>query len=151
MGKEDRSVDQRLISESRPPGPNEIELTLTGPGYGECLISHIGNGDWIIIDSCLDKQKLPAALSYLRSLGVDPAKNVRLVVATHWHDDHIRGMGDLVETCVEANFWCSAALCEEEFLAMVGAVSKRPMSRIKSGMQELYKVFTLLYERASHP
>ena len=151
MGTGNSRVNQRLTDEKIPPKPDQIELTLTGPGYGECIIFHIGNCNWVIIDSCLDKKKIPVALSYLCSLGVDPAKNVRLIVATHWHDDHIRGMGKLVETCSEANFCCSAALCEQEFLEMIGAVENRPMSTTSSGMQELYQVFSLLHEKSTKP
>ena len=151
MGTGNSRVNQRLTDETIPPKPDQIELTLTGPGYGECIVFHIGNCNWVIIDSCLDKKKIPVALSYLRSLGVDPAKNVRLIVATHWHDDHIRGMGKLVETCSEANFCCSAALCEKEFLAMIGAVENRPMLTTSSGMQELYQVFSLLHEKSAKP
>ena len=83
MGTGNSRVNQRLTDETIPPKPDQIELTLTGPGYGECIVFHIGNCNWVIIDSCLDKKKIPVALSYLRSLGVDPAKNVRLIVATH--------------------------------------------------------------------
>lgn len=151
MGKGNRSVDQILAYESIPPRPDQIEVTLTGPGYGECILVHTGNSNWVIIDSCLDEKNIPVALSYLRSLGVDPAKDVRLIVATHWHDDHIRGMRKLVETCAGANFCCSAALCEQEFLAMIGAAENRPMSTTSSGMQELYQVFKLLGEKSTRP
>ena len=51
------------------PKPNEIEVTVFGPGYGECIVIHIGSGKWAIIDSCLDDAFEPASLSYLRSLG----------------------------------------------------------------------------------
>ena len=151
MGTGNSRVNQRLTDEKILPKPDQIELTLTGPGYGECIILHIGNSNWIIIDSCLDKKKIPVALSYLHSLGVDPTKDVRLIIATHWHDDHIRGMGKLVETCSEASFCCSAVLCEKEFLAMIGAVENRPMSTTSSGMQELYQVFSLLHEKSTKP
>jgi hypothetical protein len=34
----------------------------------------------------------PAAAEYLASIGVDPATSVRLIIATHWHDDDIAGL-----------------------------------------------------------
>ena len=34
---------------------------------------------------------------FLEQLGVDMATRVSLVVATHWHDDHIGGFGALYE------------------------------------------------------
>ena len=27
-----------------PPGKNEFEITLFGPGYGESVVLHVGNG-----------------------------------------------------------------------------------------------------------
>ena len=32
----------------------EINLIGTGGGYGESIVAHIGNNEWIIIDSCED-------------------------------------------------------------------------------------------------
>ena len=86
-----------------PPGKNEFEITLFGPGYGESVVLHVGNGAWIVVDSCIDKENTPVAIHYLNRLGVDPAEAVTLVVATHWHDDHIRGMARLVAACTNAN------------------------------------------------
>ena len=77
-----------------PPNADQVEVTLLGPGYGECAVIHLGNGHWALIDSCLDSDTgRPAALSYLEGMGVDPATAVRLVLATHCHDDHVGGMG----------------------------------------------------------
>ena len=39
-----------------PPGKNEFEITLFGPGYGESVVLHVGSGAWIVVDSCIDKE-----------------------------------------------------------------------------------------------
>ena len=72
---------------------------------------------------------MPRALRYLESIGLDPARAVALIVATHWHDDHIRGMARLVEACDRAAFCCAGALRQEEFLAAVGALENRHLLR----------------------
>ena len=59
---------------------------------------------WVVVDPCVDEDRAPKALSYLEALGVDPGEAVVLIVATHWHDDHICGMGQLVEACSKALF-----------------------------------------------
>lgn len=130
---------------------NVMEVTVIGPGYGECILLHVGNGNWVIVDSCLNAESHPAALAYFRNMGLNPAEVVRRIVATHWHDDHIRGMGKLVEVCAEAEFCCASVLGKDEFLAAVGAMASRPMSNTGSGVQELYKVFSLLSTRSSEP
>ena len=103
-----------------PPKSDEIELSLFGPGVGECIVLHVGNGKWIVVDSCLDVDgELPIAVRYLTSLGVDISRQVELIVATHWHDDHIRGLGQLVGLADAAKFACSAAFMSDQFLRMV--------------------------------
>lgn len=151
MGEEGLSVVGGLTAIEVPPEHNVMEVTVIGPGYGECILLHIGKGSWIIVDSCLNSEARPAALKYFQNLGLNPAEVVRLIVATHWHDDHIRGMGELVEVCDNAAFCCASALRAREFLTAVGALANRPMSRGGSGMQELHKVLSLLVERSSEP
>src|SRR5262249_40499519 len=48
------------------PDNSEIDVVVVGPGFGECILIHIGDGDWIIVDSCLDNSSgRPAALFFL--------------------------------------------------------------------------------------
>lgn len=130
------------------PKADQLEVTLFGPGYGECILVHLGNGHWIIVDSCLDSSTFqPAAISYLEDIGIDPARAVKLVIATHWHDDHIGGMSKLVSFCSGAKFCCSSALGKEEFLAMVRAYDKRHMIVSGPGVREVNEVFEILRER----
>ena len=151
MGREGSSAIGRMTASESPPDLSVCELTVVGPGYGECIIIHIGNGNWVIVDSCLNKESSPVALSYLQNMGLDPTEVVRLIVATHWHDDHIRGMSRLVEVCDHADFCCASVVCTQELLTMVGALSNRPLSESSSGLQELYQVMSLLTERTSSP
>ena len=151
MGEEGLSVVGGLTAIRVPPEHNVMEVTVIGPGYGECILLHIGKGSWIIVDSCLNSEARPAALKYFQDLGLNPAEVVRLIVATHWHDDHIRGMGRLVEVCNNATFCCASVFCKKEFLTAVGAMANRPMSTGGSGMREFYKVLSLLEERSSMP
>lgn len=151
MGHEDNAVISGLNPINEPPKSDEIELSLFGPGYGESALIHIGNDSWVIVDSCLNAESQPAALDYLRGIGSNPANVVRLIVATHWHDDHIRGMGEIVELCHDASFCCAGALLKTEFLAAVGALESNPVTPNGSGMRELYKAFSLLEQRNTRP
>jgi glyoxylase-like metal-dependent hydrolase (beta-lactamase superfamily II) len=109
-----------LSNQKSPPSADELEVSIFGPGFGECVLIHVGEGAWLIVDSCLDRDAgKPAALAYFDEIGTDPANSVELILATHWHDDHIAGIGQIVEACPQANFWCSDALRCEEFLALL--------------------------------
>ena len=101
------------------PGSDELEVSVFGPGVGECVVIHLGSGDWMVVDSCnRQHDRKPAALEYLRELGVDLALQVRLVLVTHWHDDHTRGVGELFRWCSSAELACSAALRSNELLTL---------------------------------
>ena len=39
-----------------PPGEDEFEVVLLGPGYGESIVLHVGYGGWIIVDSCINAE-----------------------------------------------------------------------------------------------
>lgn len=135
-----------------PPNADQVEVTLLGPGYGECAVIHLGNGRWVLIDSCLDSDTgHPAALSYLEGMGVDPTTAVRLVLATHWHDDHIRGMGSLVSNCAGAKFCCSSALGSAEFLGMVRQYEAGSVIIGGSGVREINDVMGTLLDRNDDP
>ena len=133
------------------PLEDEIEVTLLGPGYGESIVVHVGDGGWIIVDSCIDDAGNPQALDYLLGMGIDPAEAVELVVATHWHDDHIRGMNTLVDACRKAEFCCAAAFRQREFLAAVHTLDGRGSLAGGSGVGELQRVFTTLVEQGRTP
>lgn len=151
MGRAGSSVVGRMTTVETPPDRDVFEVTFVGPDYGECIILHTGDGNWVVVDSCLNDRTTPVALNYLRNLGLNPPDVVRLIVATHWHDDHIKGMGRLVEVCDETQFCCASVHCQRELLETIGALSSRPMSTTGSGLQELYKVMSLLVERNSSP
>lgn len=129
------------------PRADEFELTLFGPGIGESAVLHVGGGQWIVVDSCLDrKTRRPAALEYLESIGVDVAASVTHVVVTHWHDDHMRGASALLDAAPAARVYCSAALQSREFATLVTA-SRRAMME-SSGVDEMSSILTTLRSRA---
>ena len=135
MGARSHPIAQPVTELGKPPGKGEFEFTLLGPGYGESILLHVGEGVWILIDSCVGKDGTPRALQYLESIGVDPAEAVGLIVATHWHDDHIRGIANIVEVCSRAAFCCASVLCNKEFLAVADALErKRRRSFTSSGL-----------------
>jgi beta-lactamase superfamily II metal-dependent hydrolase len=136
-----------------PPKPDELEFSLFGPGVGECVVLHLGHGDWAVVDSCLAApQGEPVALEYLRLIGVDPSR-VRLILVTHWHDDHIRGAARLLHACPSAKFACSCALRSKEFLTLVYTNAANRLVEHTSGTREFADILETLVarDRASGP
>lgn len=78
--------------------------------------------------------------------GVDADAAVRLVIVTHWHDDHIRGVARVVEACRHAELVCPAAFRSEEFLALAAAYADGAMMR-QTGILEMAETLAILGER----
>ena len=137
------------MSLSARPKADELELSLFGPGVGECLAVHLGLGEWIMVDSCIDPaSRGPVGLDYLRDLNVDVATAVKQVVVTHWHDDHMRGAAKVLAAARSAKFVCSAALRREEFQQFIGASRHLNMrAEESSGVEEFDSILTILNER----
>ena len=108
------------------PKANEIEVTVLGPGYGESVVVHLGNGEWLIVDSCVDATELnkpSAPLKYLRTIGVQVESAVKIIVVSHWDDDHVKGISEVVEACPNADFVTSTVFTDEKFTCFVEAIA----------------------------
>jgi beta-lactamase superfamily II metal-dependent hydrolase len=128
------------VMDRNPPAADEIEFSVFGRGFGEAICVHLGDGEWAVVDSCMNPQTVePAALTYLASLGLSPNDDVRIVVATHWHDDHVQGLGEVVEACANATVVCSAALDRKEIVAFV-LQQEAAKGAIGSGLDELRSI-----------
>ncbi|MBB6343198.1 hypothetical protein HNP49_003396 [Pseudomonas fluvialis] len=122
--------------------PDSIEIATIGPGFGECTLIHVGSNKWIVVDSCLGSNAgEPAAIEYLADRGAGPL-DVILIVATHWHDDHIRGLSSLLKLCSNAVFCVSSALTNPEFCQFVASHQKKLAGdKVSSGTSEISSVF----------
>ncbi|MBT9588745.1 MBL fold metallo-hydrolase [bacterium] len=123
------------------PSPDEVEITLFGPGYGESVVVHLGDGCWIIVDSCYGAwcRSDPAPVWYLKQLGVNIEAQVRLIVCSHWHDDHVGGLSEVVRQASQAPVYISQALRNEEFLTLLELYDRSPMD--EPGTRQISGVF----------
>jgi len=131
-----------------PPQADQLEVTLIGPGYGECAVVHIGNGEWIVMDSCVNVHTGRAmALEYFETLGV-PLSSVRMVLLSHWHDDHIRGITEILERCSAATIACPAAIGENQVREFIRAQALLRSQRTTSGADEIAAALSVIKARA---
>ncbi len=88
------------------PQPDELEITTLGPGpsSGESIVVHLKGNEWIIIDSCKTGDKV-LPLEYLHRMGVECKEQVKMVICTHWHRDHIQGLPEILDECENAKFF----------------------------------------------
>ncbi|WP_340051151.1 MBL fold metallo-hydrolase [Pseudomonas proteolytica] len=125
----------------QPPAVAELEVSLFGPGTGECIVAHLGENEWMVVDSCTVENKVPVALDYLTKLGVS-ADRVKLIVITHFHDDHIAGASALIEACTSAEVFISGALTHEESISysLAHALDDVLVDKAKPSTYEIAKI-----------
>jgi beta-lactamase superfamily II metal-dependent hydrolase len=135
--------------ELNTPNNNTVEVSIFGPGVGEALCVHLGDGKWLIVDSCLNPEtKQPASLEYLKQIGVNCEADVVMIVITHWHDDHIRGMATIVKNCLSAKVAISGALLKKEFITLSSLISNEEIpSDFGSGMVEMASILSEFQQR----
>jgi Metallo-beta-lactamase superfamily len=117
-----------------PPKPSEIEVCVFGPKYGECIVVHLGNGHWMVVDSCIfEDAGTPSALAYFDALKIDPSAAIKVIVATHWHDDHYKGLSKIIKAAPDAKICIPMALTRPEFLKFAKrmAKNKSAVTRVK--------------------
>jgi hypothetical protein len=85
-------------------------------------------------------------LAYFDELGLNP-RSIRLVLVTHWDDDHIRGIAEIVGAAAEATVAVSAALGKREILAFVNEQSA--LGGGGSGVSELREVLRIVPPRGT--
>lgn len=126
------------------PGPDEVEVSIFGPGKGESILVHLGNGDWMVVDSCIDQvDRQHPVLRYLSEISVDVSTQVKVIVLTHAHDDHIAGASELARAASSAALVTSSALTAPEFFAQVEADANIER-QVRPKVREEYRRFLSL-------
>ncbi len=150
------SKDSLSSLKLKPPAADELEICIFGSGYGEAILVHIGDGSWVSVDSCIFRNTdRPAPLLYLDTIGVNPNNSIKLIVASHWDDDHIRGISTIVREASQAKFFMSGAISDKKFdrivLASPPIKLKRNGSAIQTGVNEFNSVYNILKGRRYKP
>lgn len=129
-----------------PPANDEVEISIYGPGIGEAIALHAGDGKWVCIDSARYNGDC-WQLTYFRLIGIDPNSAIAHIVASHWHTDHVDGLSDLVAACPSARFSCSGALNIEEFKQIYARFIGDNTERLRAPLREIRRIFELFMER----
>ena len=90
-----------------PVKADQIQIMFLGHGYGESMLVHFGDNNWVLVDSCFGEfvgEEHTVALVCLNSRGVNLETQVKLVLVSHWHENHFLGISRLIEDCKSAKF-----------------------------------------------
>ena len=150
--KAKKSTTGSLANKNRatPPACDCLEISFFGPSYGECVLIHVGNGHWVIVDSCVSTSTgEPQALEYLNEIGADLSL-IRAIVATHWDDDHVRGLARCMVNAPNADFVISGAFASEDFTTILRVFDRNPIG-VSTGLKEIIDALECMRERGKHP
>lgn len=112
-----------------------------GRGFGECVLCHVADGHWIAVDSFHGPSGKPMATEYLEQLGGD--HSIQWVVITHWDDDHIHGMGKVVDRWSPGEIWLPAVLNDHELVAFAVEHDDAMTGVAPSGLRDFRNVMRL--------
>jgi beta-lactamase superfamily II metal-dependent hydrolase len=135
------------IAKLGPPSSKHVEVCVFGPNYGECILIHLGVNNWIVVDSCTVGTTQPSALAYLESIDVDPAVAIKAVIATHWHDDHTRGLSKLIKAAPAAHLCIANALTNPEFLRFKARMRKNKSTVAGTKLNEFSQMLAEILQR----
>jgi hypothetical protein len=132
------------------PNPDVIEISIFGPGKGESIALHLGDGHWIVVDSCRDQTTgVVPVLDYFDRIGVDVARQVDMVVGTHAHDDHFAGISEIFQASESAFFVSSLALTRDEFYVLTEVDAFLESTFRQSAYKEYRRIHELVAERGA--
>jgi beta-lactamase superfamily II metal-dependent hydrolase len=129
------------------PSADSIEVTVFGRGVGEAILIHYGDNEWACIDCLQTLAGNPAPMEYLEQIGVNVGTQLKYILATHWHDDHVRGITKLYAAAKEADLIFSQALRNDEFAVFLKAHAGQDIGSVTSGIKELHETLRLTREK----
>lgn len=141
------------INELQTINENECEVIVFGRGVGESILVRLSKSRWFAIDSCLDPiTKKPVSLEYLNAINVD-LENVENILISHWHDDHVRGISKLVDSCPNAKVIISEVMTTTELLTLMELQKshKTMLEKITTGIEEMQAVLEFLKSKNAFP
>ena len=131
---------------SPPNYSNEIEISVFGSGIGEAVAFQFKK-EWILIDSCFNNKVCqPTTLHYLKELSVNYAEDVKLIIITHWHDDHIKGALELIRHCSRAKVIIPPVFKSEDFRKL-SLLYLRSGMIFENGVEEITKIIYYLINK----
>jgi beta-lactamase superfamily II metal-dependent hydrolase len=130
----------------------EVILLGTG-GYGESIIIHRGDNKWVVIDSCINpKNSNCLPIEYLKYRNVNVENDVEFVICTHWHNDHIRGISEVLEKAINANLVFTNATDQKKFIQLVALDCLKLKNRTTNcSTNEFAKCLSILAKRNRIP
>src|SRR5262249_14992580 len=94
---------------------------------------------------------ISAPIRYLGDLGVEISKGLRLILATHWHDDHIGGISAAHRGGPNAGLAMPPAMSTQKGRGFFRGVARGGSGKISSRVHELQAIATIQHDEGRKP
>ena len=99
--------------------PPLLTVHVLGAGKGESIVLRLPDGRWGVVDCYAGSVADPLTNPTLQFLSEQGATELEFLCLTHPHDDHFRGMSQLLETFPVRYFWHFNGLSGRDFFKLV--------------------------------
>jgi beta-lactamase superfamily II metal-dependent hydrolase len=130
-----------------------LEIHVLGAGKGESIVLRCPGGEWGVVDCyapSLEDCSTNPTLQFLKQQGVS---ELEFLCLTHPHDDHFRGMSQLLEHLTVKHFWRFAGLAGRDLkrLAQVFHVDaeRSGVSELAGNASDFVKTMSLIQQKRS--
>lgn len=127
---------------------HKLKVVIFGRGTGESILVELEQNEWMVVDCFRNPHsKKPAAITYLENKGLDPQTCIKKIVITHFHQDHIAGMLELIQnSSPTADVYISRALTVSEANEYYSTLDSLHSEPENSGVSELCRILEYLYD-----
>lgn len=130
---------------------NSLEMHVFGATQGESTILRLPGGGWGVVDCYASTLNDPVDNAALHFLSERSVSELEFLCLTHPHDDHFRGMSQLLERFRVRCFWRPSAMSGQRLkwilkLALVGA-QRSGHARVIEDAGELERIFAIVKRR----
>jgi hypothetical protein len=128
----------------------QLNVHVFGASQGESLILELPDAKWGVIDCFASALSDPAANPTYKFLESRKVKELEFLCLTHPHDDHFRGMSQLLESFSVRYFWRPSAMSGERLKWLLQLSWRDALrsgdSTATDDATELERIFTLVKE-----
>ncbi len=131
--------------------PALLKIFVFGSTEGESIVLRLPNGKWGVVDSFASSLVDPATNPAFELLKREHVTEIEFLCLTHPHDDHFRGMSQLLKEFTVRQFWTSIepdpediSLLKSYFLAEAQQADR---AVLRESAAELASIFDLVDQR----
>ncbi len=134
---------------------DRLEIHVLGGTKGESIVLRLPNAKWGVVDCYAKSLKDPSSNATLKFLADRGVSELEFVCLTHPHDDHFRGMSQILAEFRVHSFWRFGGLSGKHFHKLVHyyqmEAHRGGTAEVKENANEFETIFGIVRNRRRDP